>query len=431
MANAIKESENLPEFEKNLKSIESIEVITSKEVRAALQDRAKDVFCLIRRARMEGRDPPHLSWIVPFQEFLLEPASQNEMRRLGNIDEIYTEFVHILDSKKKMDIEIREVLRILSSTPLLSDYAWNELYKSSLGGLAKLIESEDSIEKILVNTLKIGTILRNQKILELINAKSAEIQNAIVGRKNPELAIALLGAISTLPDSPWSTSESQGAISYEKIDHDLVASIIGRFAKAIPTRDKILTEKESTTKVQIRTIEDMIIKTGWAFTRQYLYYMSEIKNASPEFLYPITLSAEPMGKINENYVLYCLRNDIQLPYQILESALGNPNEYVLDIDVLEAESDLGAFEADCPDLHRVIDSKAIRENHLVNGRTGLRLDETYLGARGIVRGLLNRNEQTTIDIAKRFLTNLLVDTKIPMAIKKRARDTLHLVERNK
>ncbi len=421
----LKAAESLNEFHGLLRKIETIDVIKSSEIRDALESQARKVFCLIRRSRIEGREPPNLKWIVPSEEFLGHSITQNEMRRLKTIDEIFTEFSLILNSKRTSEIEIRETLRVINTTPILVDYAFDELHKSSLGGLIRSLEGAEDFLRHIQSTLNICSVLRNRKIMELVNSRASEIEKAIIGRKNPELAITLLGAIASLPGSPWSSEEDKGLITFDNLQQDLQKAIMGRFSKIIPRKEQIDTSTKDSDSVSIKQIEEMIQKLGWPFTRIYLENLAKVKEVSPDSLYPIILSQEPMGRIQPNYILFCLRNGIPLPYQLLESAIGRAAEYVLDFDIIEAEYDIvEGFEANCPDYQSLISSKNIREHHLINGRTGLRLDETYLGAKGIVRTLLDRGIQIANDIATQFLKDLVVTPTIPMAIKRRAKDSL-------
>ncbi|MFW9933309.1 MAG: hypothetical protein ACFFDR_11685 [Candidatus Thorarchaeota archaeon] len=423
LSEGLRSSSNLPDFESYLREVQSIDVIKSPEIRDALQIQSRKVFCLIRRSRIEGREPPPLDWVVTFQELLTYNESLNEMRKLRTLDEIFTEFMHILNSKKKNEIEIREVLRVLVSTPLLIDYAWEEMFKSSLAGLVNLAEKVEVTDRLILSMLSIGSILRNRNVMEYINTNADVIEKAITGKKNPDLATSLLNAISSLPGSPWAFDDMKGSITFDTLQENLQKTILGRFSKMIPEREKIILDGKAGSTVSMKVIEDMIVKLGWCFTRQYLYYLAEVSKAIPELVYPIVFSQEPMGRIQENYILYCLRSGIQLPYQILQSALGKPEEYVVDFDVFEADHPVTEFEADCPDRRSFIDFRNIREDQLINGRTGLRLDETYLGAKGIIRTLLDRNEQIPAEIAVEFLRGLLVEPSIPIAIKKRAKGT--------
>ncbi|MFW9980276.1 MAG: hypothetical protein ACFFEJ_19500, partial [Candidatus Thorarchaeota archaeon] len=296
-------------------------------------------------------------------------------------------------------------------------------FKSSLAGLVNLAEKVEVTDRLILSMLSIGSILRNRNVMEYINTNADVIEKAITGKKNPDLATSLLNAISSLPGSPWALDDMKGSITFDTLQENLQKTILGRFSKMIPEREKIILDGKAGPTVSMKVIEDMIVKLGWCFTRQYLYYLAEVSKAIPELVYPIVFSQEPMGRIQENYILYCLRSGIQLPYQILQSALGKPEEYVVDFDVFEADHPVTEFEADCPDRRSFIDFRNIREDQLINGRTGLRLDETYLGAKGIIRTLLDRNEQIPAEIAVEFLRGLLVEPSIPIAIKKRAKGT--------
>lgn len=429
LANSILETQDIKEFEEHLSHIDTFDVVTSPDLRSALRKKARFLFCILRRTRMEGRAPPILDWIVSFQDILLESASQNEMRRLESLDEIYTEFVHILNSRKSEEKDIQEAMRCLSSTTLLADFAWHEIYKSPLSGVAQLLENTTELVRVITNAFRIGTILRNSQVMDALNTRAEDVLISITGRRNPEMAVSLLGALTTLSDNPWCIGDEKGLASFSSVKEELRQGIIGRFASAIPRKEKLVQREETRNNLSAKVVEDLIRKAGWVFTRNFLMYHAAVKEFYPDMLFPVAFSQEPMGRINAAYVLYCLRKDIPLPYQILESGLGRPNEYVLDIDILESEMEIPHFEADCPPLKEYIKSTKIREHHLVNGRSGLRLDETYLGAKGLIRALLDREDQIGKDIASRFLRDLVLDSEIPITIKKRAKESLQLIQR--
>ncbi len=410
-----------------LEGLDPIDVTASEDVRNALIEKAKMLFCILRRRRLEGRAPPPMSWIVTFPEFLSDNIVQNEMRRLGHLEEIFSEFARALDSTEQGD-ETRETIKTLIGTPHLADYAWNEIFKSSLAGVVNLIATSSEPLRDIALVLEIGTALRNPAIVEEINRHTDALMTAIAGRKNPVLARVLLGATSLLAESPWSiATESERQAS--GLDEALLQTIIGRYSKSIPSKEQLLEKADKSYQECVVLIEDMIFRMGWVFTRQYLFHMAQTHDVATGMLFPIALSQDPLGRIRPEYVLYCLNRDIPLPYQILQSALGVASEYVLDIDIIEHEIGLSQFEADCPDIYRLLKPNMFKEHHLINSRTGLRLDETYLGVRGIVRLLLQRDEDSIRKIGLQFLEGMVQSPNIPTGLKKRAIHNYRLASR--
>jgi hypothetical protein len=430
LANQISSASDVAVLQDVLQTVSKADVAVSQEVRTSLVLRSSDIVCLIRRSRLEGRAPPNLDWIVAWQEFLLENCVQDEMRRNGAVPDMLTAFIDVLNSMKTSEVEQREALRALGTIPILSDTAWREAYQSPLKGLVQKITGTEDLPRLLTLVLRVATLIQNRGVLEAINARATEIVPAITGRKNPELAEHLLGAITTLDGNPWRTERSQFRVEMQDFDSRVSDAVLGHFSRTLPKKSRIVGSDGSQNHIGIKEVERCIQRIGWVFTRQYMQYLAEINETLSTDLYSVSMVQDPLGAIKEEYLLFCIREGIPVPYTILQSSIGKASEYILDIEVLESEKQSHVFPADCRDMSHLLRPSDIRERHLINCRTGIRLDEAYhhMGDRSIVRVLMDRNEDVTRDIVVNFLTSLLLATTIPLSIKKRASDSLKHLE---
>lgn len=429
LANEISTS-NLAELQNLLQTVTKADVAASQEIRTRLMLRSADIVCLIRRSVLEGRAPPNLDWTAAWQEFFLENSLQDELRKNGAVPDVLSTFIDVLNSKKASDAEQREALRALGTIPILSDIAWDEAYRSPLGGLVENIRDTDDLPRVLSLALRVCTIIQNRGILDAINTRADEVISAVTGRKNPELAQHLLGAVTTLEGNPWRTNSSPFRARMDNLDSGISDAVLGRFSKALPKKANILGLDRKASHIGLKEVERCIEKLGWTFTRQYMRYLADTSDKLSTELYAVAMTQLPLGAINEEYVLFCMHKKIPVPYTIFQSAIGKASEYILDIDAIESEKQSHVFPTDCKDLSHLLRPNDIRARHLINCRTGIRLDEAYspIGDTSIVKVLMGRNESVTREIVVNFLTSLILGASIPHSVKKKARDSLKLLK---
>ncbi len=430
LAHEISSASSLDVLQNLLQTVSRADVAASQEIRTSLMLRSADIVCMMRRSRLEGRNPPNLDWTVAWQEFFLENTLQDELRRNGAVPDVLTNFIDVLNSEKATDAEQREALRALGAIPILSDIAWDEAYRSPLGGLVQKIKDTDDLPRFLSLALRVCTIIQNREILDAINTRADEIIPAVTGKKNPELAEHLLGAITTLEGNPWRTSNSPFRVEMHDLDSGISDAVLGRFSKVLPKKAKLLGYDGKQDHIRLSEVERCIEKMGWVFTRQYMEYLADTTDTLSSELYAVAMTQKPLGAINEEYVLFCIYKKIPVPYTVLKSAMGKASEYILDIDAIESEKQSHVFPTDCKDLFHLLRPEDIRERHLINCRTGIRLDEAYspVGDTSVVKVLMGRNENATREIVVNFLTSLILGAGIPLSIKKKARDSLKLLK---
>ncbi len=395
------------------------EVVTSERLRIVLKHRATDIITIARQSRLEGRTLLEMHWIVSYPEFLLENTVQEEIRNSGLGGDILHDFANVLDAEGRSIIEYKEVLRSLGTIPGIADVAWEELHRSPLKGLATAIESEEGIVRLLALVLKIGTLLYNESILQAVNSRADEIVVALEKRKNPDLARNMMGALALLPSSPWQfdnlDTPARGAL-----DSQIIDSVLLRTIKNIPeVQEMVETLLGSQKKFRI-LVERTIDRLGWPFVRSYMLHIAEQFQENIPWLYKLANTMQPLGGINNAFLLNSLFQDLPVPRQIIQGALGTPDEYILSFDALEQENLVRGFKSDGIELESSIEAKKIEAHHLENARTGIRLDESIRGKSSLIRKLVEMKSDQATEIASDFLKGLVVSPYQPIRMKKTA-----------
>jgi hypothetical protein len=370
-----------------------------------------------------------MRWVVSYPEFLLENPIQEEIRRSGLGRDLFHDFVAILDAEKKSVIEYKEVLRSIGMIPGIGDIAWQELYHSPLRGLVSAIETEDAIARLLALVLRIGTLVYNPSILKAVNSREEEIVEALEGRRNPDLARNILGALVMLRSSPWKI-KNPDAPKRGKLKTEIVDAILLRTINNIPEVDEIA-DLVSDNPEKLRTVlEKSIDRLGWPFLRQYLRHIAERRGKRGFWLYALAKSMQPLGSINLAYIFRMTKNEIPIPYQILQGAIGTPEEYILSFDMLEREKLVSGFRSDEIQLETSIQALHIEGHHLENARTGLRLTEAISGEDNLMRILVDtKNEQAT-EFALSFVKGLLLSPYHPIRVKRAAKEWIKVLEKS-
>ncbi len=410
-----------------LRSLSTSDIVVSETTRIALRLRANDIIVLSRRAQLEGHSIEELHWITSYPEFLLENEAQQDIRstRLGRT--IFDNFVRILDSKERSIVEYKEALRAIGTIPGISDIAWDELYHSPLMGLSSAIANEEGIARLLALTMRISTLVLNDSILSAINSRAEEIAEALEGKRNPDLVRNLLSGLILTASSPWMLNKQKRS-TRRKLDTRIVDAILLRAINDIPEVEDLHNLAIDNPERFRQSLERMIDRLGWPFVRQYLIYLASIDSKRSFWMERIANTLKPLGSPNIAFLYRSLNQKIPIPYQIIKSTLGTPEEYVLSHDTLEQEQMIRGFKSDRLELETMIDPMQIQPQHFENARTGVRMDEALVGKESLIRNLYEMKTDQSIEAAKSFVNGLLVSPDHPSKLKKVAVEWIRLFE---
>ncbi len=428
MSDSLIMARNLEALSDVLQKMTTSDVVTDDELRIALKHRASDIVTLSRQNRIEGRPLDYLRWVTSFPEFLLENPVQEEIRlsRLGR--KLFDDFVTILDAENRSIVEYKEVLRAIGTIPGIGDIAWQELHQSPLKGLVAAIKNEEAIARLLALVLKVGTLLYNRSILDAVNSRAEEVVEAFEGRRNPDLVRNILGALILLPSSPWKV-KNPDAPKRGKLNSDIVDAVLLRTIKYVPEVEEI-TKLAAENHIKLRTvIERTIERLGWPFVRSYLSHIAGLGGEQSSYLRSISDSMQPLGRVNLTVLFKLISQENPVPRQIIQSALGAPDEYILSYDGLERDGFVKGFKSDGIELETSIDALHIQGHHLENARTGIRLTEAIVGKSSLIRLLVDMKTDQSEEIAVSFVKGLLLSPYHPISVKRAAREWMKLLEK--
>ncbi|MHA1909520.1 MAG: hypothetical protein ACW98Y_19635, partial [Candidatus Thorarchaeota archaeon] len=398
IADAVIMAQDLKSLSEVFEKMTTSDVVSDEKLRTALKYRAFEIITLSRQNRIEGRSLDTLRWIVSYPEFLLENSVQEEIRLSGLGRDLFHDFANILDAEHRSIVEYKEVLRAIGTIPGIGDIAWEELHQSPLKGLASAIESEEGIARLLALVLRIGTLLYNRSILDAVNSRADEIIKALEGRRNPDLARNLIGALAALPSSPWPVKDPSKP-KRGKLDSKILDTVLLRIIKNIPEVNDISEMLVESPKKFRTVLERAIDRVGWPFVRAYLLHIAELRGERSSLMQSIAETMRPLGSINVAFLLSLISKEIPIPRQIIQTALGSPDEYVLSHDALEQDKIVNSFRSDGLELETSVEALRIQGHHLENARTGIRLTEAIVGKSSLIRLLVDMKTDQSLDIA--------------------------------
>ncbi|MFW9955100.1 MAG: hypothetical protein ACFFD3_11150 [Candidatus Thorarchaeota archaeon] len=403
-----------------LQKISVADIVADEAIRTSLRHQSNLIACLIHRNYIEGRTLPLLHWISAYPEFLLENRIQENLRRLGIGNSILDCFIDILNSRDRTVLEHKEAIRAIGSIHGISDLAWHSLYRSPLMGLISSLELTDSFARLLALIMKISSVIKNREILDIVNKRSPEIVESLEGKKNPDLARGLLCGYTFLCENPWKIDK----ISESKVDSlapEIVDALLLKMIQMIPEPATLnLSENEGNQPKLLRIIERSIDRLGWPFVQHYLRFITQENPTATDWFEFICKAMGPMGQIDHSAFFLLIKEQQPIPRQIMQTALGTPEEYVISFELLEEDGLIDKFETDCIQLEDSIPTSRMQIQHFENARTGIGLEEALAGDQCLVRLLLQHENETGSATAVDFLKGVLVSNTLPIKVKKSA-----------
>ena len=417
------------EFSRIMHELDQGQITTNPAIQQAIISRAHDLACQCKRGILLDRSTPNLSWIAQVPEILHTASFQSLLKSYGYWREKITDsFRAQLAQPAKLPSQHEILLLEIAQLPILAENLVSTSGRMELESLADSIRNASDPTRIVTRVTNLGNLIQYPTILFAINSRAKELVKAIKSKVSLETTRSLVQTLLILADQALYKDNLK---DFENIglESTIAKSLFTKIRTKLQNRAHIKKILQSEDSDKIRDfLERMILNFGWQYTRLVLSDIAKDADLPDESASIIAGSMSPLGVIDIGLILHCVTNKIQLPTQIITSALGNGNEYSIEVNLLEEDGITVGFESDCHRLTKLIPPNRIKANYLQNSRTGLILSEAIYRRPGVLHYLLDSGNPDDRKTAQSFLESVLISNVIPSHIKKDASKLLKLFQ---